>query len=265
MQHSAQKFPHTILILYQFTNMVLPTSTKHPSAEFLISAELCDNVPFFQPCKISHCGRPQQYGAAWVWLSLLPDEINDNGFFKSLKCCLVHMQVSSETEKECEWGCFFFSLSQYSLFLLHFLELFFFLNKFYILDQINAACCIKRSEIFRYLIESSIHNSFLYEAFLRGDTATEHFLFLLTNNATCRSWAVPACMGPHRLRGILCWKFHRALSQVLSVICHSVASFGEFCWIPHGQNEQPSAVSRPLSTVFPLKTFNLLSDELEDL
>lgn len=115
MQHSAQKFPHAILILYQFTNMVLPTSIKHPSAEFLISSELCNNVPFSQPCKISHCGRPQEDGAAWFWLSLLPDEINDNSFFKSLRCCLVYIHVSSETEKECEWGLvffFFFSPSQ---------------------------------------------------------------------------------------------------------------------------------------------------------
>lgn len=59
MQHSSQKFPHTILILYQSTNMALPTSIKHPSAEFRISAELCNNVLLFQPCKISHCGRPQ--------------------------------------------------------------------------------------------------------------------------------------------------------------------------------------------------------------
>lgn len=59
MQHSSQKFPRTILILYQSTNMALPTSIKHPSAEFRISAELCNNVPLFQPCKISHCGRPQ--------------------------------------------------------------------------------------------------------------------------------------------------------------------------------------------------------------
>lgn len=47
MQQSSKKFPHAVLILHQSTNMALPTSEKHPSDVFPISAELRNNMPHF--------------------------------------------------------------------------------------------------------------------------------------------------------------------------------------------------------------------------
>lgn len=157
---------------------------------------------------------------------------------------------------------FFFSPSQKPLFLPHFLKVFFFFFKDFILQ--TRLIHYNILEDLRYPgISLNLQSVIiLCLRFFWGNAETKHFHFILTNNfmcSNCRSWAISACLEHHCLWGILCYKFH---SHGRFCLWSVPQSLWEFCLIPHAQNEELSALSRASSTVFPLETFCPLTDEL---